>query len=80
MGNYPLEKMPYFHGIADALIITLNNGKALNKTIPGKLSTYMMAGKPIIGIIDGEAKDIISTSKPKKANALGHTFMTTMAM
>ncbi len=63
MGNYPLEKMPYFHGIADALIITLNNGKALNKTIPGKLSTYMMAGKPIIGIIDGEAKDIISTSK-----------------
>jgi len=63
MGNYPLEKMNYFHEIADALIITLNSGEALNKTIPGKLSTYMMAGKPIIGIIDGETKDIINISK-----------------
>ena len=63
MGNYPLEKMNYFHEIADALILTLNSGEALNKTIPGKLSTYMMAGKPIIGVIDGEAKDIINFSK-----------------
>ena len=63
MGNYPLEKMNYFHEIADALILTLNSGEALNKTIPGKLSTYMMAGKPIIGVIDGEAKNIIKVSK-----------------
>lgn len=63
MGNYPLEKMSYFHEIADALILTLNSGDALNKTIPGKLSTYMMAGKPIIGVIDGEAKNIINVSK-----------------
>ena len=63
MGNYPLEKMSYFHEIADALILTLNSGDALNKTIPGKLSTYMMAGKPIIGVIDGEAKNIINASK-----------------
>ena len=63
MGNYPLEKMCYFHEIADALILTLNSGDALNKTIPGKLSTYMMAGKPIIGVIDGEAKNIINVSK-----------------
>ena len=63
MGNYPLEKMCYFHEIADALILTLNSGDALNKTIPGKLSTYMMAGKPIIGVIDGEAKNIINASK-----------------
>ena len=63
MGNYPLEKMTYFHNISDALILTLNKGEALNKTIPGKLSTYMSAGKPIIAIIDGEAKDIINISK-----------------
>ena len=63
MGNHPLEKMSYFHEIADAFIITLNSGEALNKTIPGKLSTYMTAGKPIIGIIDGEAKNIINISK-----------------
>ena len=63
MGNYSLEKMTYFHKQADAFIITLNKGEALNKTIPGKLSTYMMAGKPIIGIIDGETKNIINISK-----------------
>ena len=62
MGNYPLEKMSYFHEIADALIVTLSNGLSLNKTIPGKLSTYMMTGKPIIGIIEGEVKEIISHS------------------
>ena len=62
MGNYPLEKMSYFHDIADAFIISLNSGVALNKTIPGKLSTYMSAAKPIIGLIDGEGKRIIENA------------------
>ena len=59
MGNYPLDKMSYFHNLADALIISLNTGVALNKTIPGKLSTYMSSGKPIIGLIEGEGRKII---------------------
>jgi len=28
-------------------------------TIPGKLQTYMAAGKPIVGVIDGDASKII---------------------
>ncbi len=33
---------------SSAFFITLNNGKSLNKTIPGKFQTYICYGKPIL--------------------------------
>ena len=44
---------------ADALLISLKSGRTISSTIPGKLQTYLSTGKPIIGLIDGEVKDII---------------------
>lgn len=58
-GRRPIEEMPEFYGIADAMLITLKNNKTLSYTLPGKVQSYMAAGKPIIGAINGETQRII---------------------
>ncbi|MBF9053362.1 glycosyltransferase [Rhodobacterales bacterium LSUCC1028] len=59
LGHHPLEKMPKFFGEADAMLVTLEKSETFAMTIPGKLQSYLAAGKPIIGAIDGEARRII---------------------
>lgn len=59
LGHYPIEKMNFVFNQADAFLISLGEGANLNKTIPGKFSTYLQYGKPIIGLIEGEVKNYI---------------------
>ena len=59
LGRYPLEKMPEVFNNSDALLITLGKGDAFQMTVPGKLQSYLAAGRPIIGAIDGEACHVI---------------------
>lgn len=61
-GKRPLEEMPYFYSMADAMIVSLIKDPVLSLTLPGKMQTYMAAGKPIIGSIDGEAAEVIDSS------------------
>jgi UDP-N-acetyl-D-mannosaminuronic acid transferase (WecB/TagA/CpsF family) len=56
-----IKKIKNFFKIADALLLSLSPGKIISSTIPGKFQTYLSAGKPIIGLIDGETKDIINS-------------------
>lgn len=58
-GHLPLDKIKYYHDIADILLISLSKGKGLSGTIPGKLQTYLSSKKFILGLIEGEAKKII---------------------
>lgn len=58
-GRRPLDEMPEFYGMADAMLVTLKDNKILSYTLPGKVQTYMAAGKPIIGSINGETKRVI---------------------
>lgn len=58
-GRKPVEDMPQFYCMADAMLITLKANKALSYTLPGKVQSYMAAGKPIIGAINGETRRII---------------------
>lgn len=58
-GRRPVEEMPYFYGMADAMLITLKNNKALSYTLPGKIQSYMAAGRPVIGAINGETSYVI---------------------
>ena len=58
-GRQPLEKMPEFYAKSDAMLVTLKKDPVLSYTLPGKVQTYMAAGKPIVGAIDGETKRII---------------------
>ncbi|WP_027308878.1 glycosyltransferase family 4 protein [Caloramator sp. ALD01] len=59
-GRKPVEEMPKFYNMADAMLITLKDNKALSYTLPGKVQSYMAAGKPIIGAINGETRRVIS--------------------
>lgn len=53
-GRQPLEKMPEYYATADAMLVTLKDDPTISFTLPGKVQTYMAAGKPIIGAINGE--------------------------
>jgi len=58
-GRKPVSEMPYFYGLADAMLLTLKNNKTISYTLPGKIQSYMAAGKPIIAAINGEANRVI---------------------
>lgn len=58
-GRKPLEEMPKYYAMADAMLVTMQKDPILSLTLPGKVQTYMAAGKPIIGAIDGETSLIV---------------------
>ena len=62
-GRRPVSEMPYYYGLADAMLITLKNNKAISYTLPGKVQSYMAAGKPIIGAINGETNRVIKDAE-----------------
>ncbi len=62
-GRRPVFEMPGFYSMADAMLITLKDNKTLSYTLPGKIQSYMAAGRPIIGAINGEARRVIEMSK-----------------
>ena len=58
-GRRPVEEMPGFYAMADAMIVTMAKDELVSKTLPGKVQSYMAASKPIIAAIDGETKKIV---------------------
>ena len=62
-GRHPLEEMPKYYSMADAMLMTMQKDEVISLTLPGKMQTYMAAGKPILGAIDGEAATIIRDSE-----------------
>lgn len=62
-GRRPVEEMPKFYEMADAMLVTLAKDDLVSKTLPGKVQSYMAAGKPIIAAIDGEAKVVIEEAE-----------------
>ncbi|MEX0377801.1 glycosyltransferase family 4 protein [Bacillus sp. S4] len=59
-GQHPITEMPKFYEMADAFLVTLKENKAISYTLPNKVQSYMAAGKPIIGAIDGETQVVIN--------------------
>jgi len=59
LGRYEVERMPAFYAQADALLVTLKKDPTFSMTIPGKVQSYLAAGRPIIGMLDGEGADVI---------------------
>ncbi len=58
-GAYPLEDMPMIVKFSDALLVSLKSEYIFSLTIPNKLQSYLAAGKPILGSLDGEGARII---------------------
>lgn len=59
LGRFPVERMPSFYAQADALLVSLKKDPTFSMTIPGKLQSYLAAGRPILGMLDGEGADAI---------------------
>lgn len=59
-GSRPLSEMPSFYKMADAMLVTLENKSYANMTVPGKMQSYIAAGKPVVGAVDGNCASFIS--------------------
>ena len=70
-GYRKLNEMPKYYEMADAFLVTLTSNETISYTLPGKTQSYMKAGKPIIGAINGEGKRIIEESKCGLCSAAG---------
>ncbi len=62
-GRHKVDEMNKFYDLADAFIITLKDNEVVNRCEPTKLPSYMLAGKPILGLINGAVNRIINQSK-----------------
>lgn len=60
MGRFDIKYMPSFFQAADCLLLPLKNDKIMNLTVPAKLQAYMNSAKPILGMINGDARDLIN--------------------
>ena len=62
LGRQPPTEMPRYFAAADALLVTLRADPVFALTIPSKIQSYLAAGKPVIGSLDGEGARIIDES------------------
>jgi colanic acid biosynthesis glycosyl transferase WcaI len=58
-GAFPPQDMARFYSDADALLVCLRRERLFELTVPSKVQTYLAAGVPIIGMLDGEGARII---------------------
>lgn len=59
VGRVPPEAVGAHLQAADALLISLKNDAVFALTVPARLQTYLSASRPILGMIDGEAAELI---------------------
>ena len=71
VGRRPLSDMPGLFARAGAMLVSLAPDEVVSLTIPSKLQTYLAAGRPILGSIDGEASRVIAESGAGFTSAAG---------
>lgn len=59
LGRFPVERIPSFYAHADALLVSLKRDPVFSMTIPGKVQSCLMAGIPLLGMLDGEGAAVI---------------------
>ena len=62
-GRKPMEEMPAYYAMADAMLVTLTADPFISLTLPGKVQTYMAVGKPVIAAADGEIPVVLEASQ-----------------
>lgn len=71
LGRFPVERMPSFYAHANALLVSLKKDPVFSMTIPGKVQSYLMAGLPVIGMLDGEGSVVIQDARAGLTCAAG---------
>jgi len=59
LGRHPVEAMPRYFSLSDALLVTLRKEPIFSLTIPSKVQSYLACGKPIIAALDGEGARVV---------------------
>ena len=62
LGRYPIEQMPFFFIKANAMLVSLKNEPVFSLTVPAKIQAYMASSKVVLGMLNGEGKDLINSS------------------
>lgn len=71
LGRFPVKRMPSFYVHADALLVSLKKDPIFSMTIPGKVQSYLMAGIPLVGMLDGEGAKVITEANAGLVCAAG---------
>lgn len=62
LGRRPAAEMPAFFAKAGAMLVSLKRDETMALTVPAKIQSYLAAGRPVLGSIDGEGARIIEES------------------
>lgn len=62
LGRHPSTRMPEFFAGASALLVSLRDEPIFSLTIPSKVQSYLAAGKPVLGMLNGEGARVIEES------------------
>lgn len=59
-GRQPLEVMPEYYAMADAMLLCLTADGEISRTLPAKVQGYMAAGRPILAAANGETALVLT--------------------
>ncbi len=62
-GRKDLSEMPEIYEKADGMIVSLRDNPVIAATLPGKVQSYMAAGRAVIGSIGGETAHVIKAAE-----------------
>lgn len=62
LGRHPSVRMPEFFKAADAMLVSLQSKPIFAMTVPSKVQSYLAAGRPIVGMLDGEGARVLQDS------------------
>jgi glycosyltransferase involved in cell wall biosynthesis len=63
LGRHPIEAMPRFFSLADAMLVTLKRDPIFAFTIPAKMQSYLACGRPVIAALDGEGAQTVRDAR-----------------
>lgn len=61
-GRRDVSDMPDFYAMADGLLVTLKDSGAVSDTLPGKVQSYMAAGRAVVGAVGGETAAVVAAA------------------
>jgi colanic acid biosynthesis glycosyl transferase WcaI len=59
LGRHPVQSMPRFLALADAMLVTLKDDPIFALTVPSRVQSYFACGRPVLGALDGEGARVI---------------------
>lgn len=70
-GPHPMQDIPRYHTMADALVACLAKSEDIGLTIPAKITSYCAAGRPVLASMDGEGARVIEEARCGFASPAG---------